>query len=85
MAASTKIVVPASAIYAGTSDTPILSPSGSADPSPAFERLATPETDDVAGFEFDIGPPAEKEGVEVEIPECWGHRGVSAAFILLAG
>ena len=77
MAARTTIAKPAADTRAGDSNTPVLSPSLSAGPTPAFERLSTPDTSDVDGFVFDIGPPA----AEVEIPECWGHRGVSVVLL----
>ena len=60
--------------------TPILSPSGSAEPSPAFVTiLQTPDGSDVEDFDFELGEPAEARTAakDAGIPECWGHRGVS--------
>jgi len=66
-----------------TTHTPGLSPSVSADPSPAFATvLQTPDGSDVDDFDFTIGEPAQpapppKQALAVGAPECWGHRGVS--------
>ena len=66
-----------------TTQTPGLSPSISADPSPAFATvIQTPDGSDVGDFDFSIGEPAQsvpppKQVAPVSVPECWGHRGVS--------
>jgi hypothetical protein len=66
-----------------TTQTPGLSPSISARPSPAFATLIqTPDGSDVEDFDFSIGEPAQtaaplKQVTTVGVPECWGHRGVS--------
>ena len=63
--------------------TPGLSPTISADPSPAFATiLQTPDGSEAGDFDFSIGEPAQsgellKETVPSGLPECWGHRGVS--------
>lgn len=61
-----------------TIQTPALSPSNSAGPSPALSVLQSP-----AVSEFDLENPFDKIGYEDDeavMPECWGHRGASASF-----
>lgn len=54
---------------------------GSLGPSPALQRIKTPDEELPA---FDLGRPALEDDhlwVEgVRVPECWGHRGASASY-----
>ena len=65
--------------------TPGLSPSFSAGPSPAFEVIQSPDTSDVEDFDFNIGPAAKEDEDKPDLPECWGHRGVSAVPFVVPG
>lgn len=61
-----------------TLQTPALSPSNSAGPSPALSVLQSP-----AVSELDLENPFDKIGYQDDediMPECWGHRGASASF-----
>lgn len=62
--------------------TPELSPTASAEVSPAFATvLQTPDASDVDGFDFELDAPGVALDDNVapprqDLPECWGHRGV---------
>ncbi|OWT38862.1 glycerophosphodiesterase [Cryptococcus neoformans] len=61
-----------------TLQTPALSPSNSAGPSPALSVLQSP-----AVSELDLENPFDNIGYQDDediMPECWGHRGASASF-----
>lgn len=60
---------------ASTLPTPeLLASSG---PSPALQRLRTPDEELPA---FDLGVSALEDKAQSRLPECWGHRGASASY-----
>ncbi|WWC91404.1 uncharacterized protein L201_006348 [Kwoniella dendrophila CBS 6074] len=70
-----------------TLPTPVLSPSNSIGPSPAFSTVL--QSPAVSEFELEnpfdklglgLGSASSKAADEWQIPECWGHRGASASF-----
>ncbi|ODO01710.1 hypothetical protein I350_06536 [Cryptococcus amylolentus CBS 6273] len=63
-----------------TLQTPALSPSNSAGPSPAFSTLL--QSPAVSEFSLENENPFDRlSAVNKEVmPECWGHRGASASF-----
>ncbi|WRT68870.1 uncharacterized protein IL334_005851 [Kwoniella shivajii] len=62
-----------------TLPTPVLSPSNSIGPSPAFSTVL--QSPAVSEFELEQEQnPFDKIDDGWRIPECWGHRGASASF-----
>lgn len=61
--------------YLATEGTPeLLASSG---PSPALQRLRTPDQDLPA---FELGVSSYEARAQSQLPECWGHRGASASY-----